>query len=138
MPRCGGKISPARPYVTRRTAPSTCPARPCGWKLAASAAAASSRRWHMRSLLILAFPALLSGVSVQACSVAKGLYSAVVLKSGVPSRADRALMEVRQNELLRDLPLKRVVILPVAVLDQKPQPDTLAAIAIAQALRSNG
>ncbi len=92
----------------------------------------------MRSILIWAFPALLTGLSAQSCAVAKGLYSAVVHNSGAPSRADRAMMDARQAEFLRDLPQRRIVILPVAVLGRDRRSDTAAATAIARALRNNG
>lgn len=92
----------------------------------------------MRSILILASTAVLFSACAQACAVAEGLYSAVAHNSGAPPRAERHQIEQREAELLRELPRRRVVILPVAVLGHGTRFDTSAATAIAEGLRRNG
>lgn len=92
----------------------------------------------MRSVLILASTAVLFSACAQGCALAEGLYSAVVHNSGAPSRVERDQIEQREAELLRELPRRRVVILPVAVLGRDTRFDTGAAAAIAEGLRRNG
>ena len=92
----------------------------------------------MRSILILASTAVLFSACAQGCALAEGLYSAVVHNSGAPSRAELDRIEQREAELVRELPRRRVVILPVAVLGRGTRFDTGAATAIAEGLRRNG
>lgn len=92
----------------------------------------------MRSMLILASTAILFSACAQGCALAEGLYSAVVHNSGAPSRAERDQIDQREAELLRELPRRRMVVLPVAVLGRGTRFDTSTAMAIADGLRRNG
>ena len=74
----------------------------------------------------------------QGCAVTKALYSAVVHGSGAPSREERALIDRREQLFLHELPRRRLVILPVAILGRVVRYDTVTARAIAEQLRSAG
>jgi hypothetical protein len=91
----------------------------------------------MRSLHRLLPLAFLAGCA-NACAISKALYVAVVHNSGAPPRAERARIDARQLEFLRDLPNRRVVILPFAILGKPARYDTTSSKALADALRANG
>ena len=75
---------------------------------------------------------------VQACAIGKGLYSALVHRSGAPSRDERALIQQRTAAFLREAPNRRVVVLPFAMVGRVVTYDTSAAFALAERLRADG
>ncbi len=88
----------------------------------------------MRTLPFLCI-SLLVTVSADGCSVAKGLYVALFHNSGAPSRNERVLLDQREVVFLRELPRRRLVILPLAVLTRVVRYDSAAALDIAEQLR---
>ena len=93
----------------------------------------------MRPIIALAPLSLLMSACAQGCAIAKGLYVAVVHDSGAPPREERARIDAREAEMLRELSRRRLVVLPVAVLGRSPtRYDTAAAEAIARRLRAEG
>jgi hypothetical protein len=87
----------------------------------------------MRTLLRV-IPLAFVGACANACAITKALYVAVVHNSGAPPRAERDAIDARQRAMLRELPNKRVLILPVAVLGRDTQYDSVAARALADEL----
>lgn len=83
-------------------------------------------------------PLALTTGCAQVRAVVSGLYDAFVHHSGAPSRAEQARIDERQRVLLRDLPRRRLLVLPVAVLGQTTRYDTAAAAHFVDEMRAAG
>ena len=90
----------------------------------------------MRPLPILSLLAL-AGCG-QACAIGKGLYQALVHRSGAPSREERAAIHQRSAQFLRDAHDQRILVLPIAVMGRVVTYDTSSAFALAERLRTGG
>lgn len=83
-------------------------------------------------------PIVLMSACSSACAVGKGLYSAVVQRSGAPPRDEMRRIRVRDTLMARGLARSRVVVLPVAVIGSEARPDSQAAARLADRLVRDG
>ena len=81
-------------------------------------------------------PLVLLSWFASGCSIVRALYIAVVHNSGAPPREELTRIAERERELLRTLPGRRVLILPVAVLGRSVRHEPAASVAIAAQLRA--
>jgi hypothetical protein len=91
----------------------------------------------MRSVFTI-WPLALVTACTQTRAVVRGLYEAIVHNSGAPSQEERTRIDERQLAFLRNLPQRRLVVAPVAILAAKPRYDSSAAMSIADSLRGAG
>ena len=87
----------------------------------------------MRHILVLAATSLLAGCA-SSCAIARGLYSAVVQRSGAPPREELRAYRGRDSTIGRELSSLRVVVLPVSVIGRTPHADSQAAERLATTL----
>jgi len=91
----------------------------------------------MRRILRLIPLSILAGCA-QGCAIGKALYIAVVHNSGAPSRAERDRIAARESVMVRNLPQRRLVVLPVAVLARGSRVDSSASVQLAGSLSARG
>ena len=83
-------------------------------------------------------PMVLLSACASACDVGRGLYSAVVQRSGAPPREELRRIRMRDTTMARGLARSRVVVLPVAVIGGEVRPDSQAAARLADRLVREG
>ena len=90
------------------------------------------RRFRARCFLLLVVPFLWG------CGLGGALFKAIFLRSGAPPGDEIRRMEAREETMLRELPHRRILVLPVNVLNYEATPRPQAARMLAGMLRDAG
>ena len=77
-------------------------------------------------------------LSLSGCAISGALFKAIFLRSGAPSRGEIRAMEAREEILLRELPDRTILVLPVGILNVDATYRVEAAEDLASLLRDPG
>jgi hypothetical protein len=91
----------------------------------------------MRRLIHLVVTPLFS-VYISGCAVGGALFKSLFLRSGAPPREEFEAMEQREGIMLRELPSRTILVVPVGVLNVDATYQERAARKLAAALRDAG
>ena len=77
-------------------------------------------------------------LNLSGCAIGGALFKGIFLRSGAPPRDETRRMEEREEVMLRELPDRTILVLPVGVLNVEATYDADAAKMLAEGLRDAG